>query len=103
MYQVRLAVPAEICALPRPQLHGVARPGLEGRLRETTVALRQPDVRVVTAAQVNEIAVAVAVEVCGLPGPQLHGVARPRLEGRLRETTVALRQPDVRVVTAAQV
>src|SRR2546425_7803761 len=104
MKEVGPAVPIEVPGHPRAGLQSIARPRLEGRASaESAVRLRQPEIGVVRATQMKEVRPAVPIEIAGNPGPQLHSIARPRLEGRASaESAIRLRQPEIGVVRATQ-
>src|SRR3989442_13442114 len=79
MNEIILAVTVKVSTLPGAQLHAVSGPGLIRRYGKGPVPLRQPDVRSVRTPEVNEIILAVTVEVSTLPGTQLHAGSEERL------------------------
>src|SRR3989454_5092571 len=97
MKQVRPAVPIEITRKPGTQLHSIARPRLKGRASaESAIRLRQPEIGVVRATQMKEVRPAVPIEITRKPGPGLHPVACPWMEGRASdESAIRLRQPEI--------
>src|SRR5438093_11135531 len=92
--EVRPAVAVEIRRQPEAHTGDIAWPRTKVRDNsEAPIAVREPQVDRIVAAEMDEVQVAVSVEVAHLPRACLHGVAGPRPVRPRGEGAVAPRDP----------
>ena len=99
MHQIAAVIPAEVLAQPLTVANPVAGPGPEGADRETAIAAGPPGMQIVGIGHgVDDVGLAVAVDVSGHPLAVGNRIASPGTESADIERTIAIRHPGMRIV-----